>query len=66
MTNTALSTDHPDRSNGWEALADEFIRYSRTSTIGVAVIETWAATLRPGGRVLDPGRLHVTATRLQR
>lgn len=53
MADRIPSSTPRDRSHGWEALADEFTRHSRTSTIGVAVIETWAATLPPAGHVLD-------------
>ena len=42
-----------DPSNGWEAVAEEFMRL-RSST-GLAVVQRWAASLARGGRVLDVG-----------
>jgi 2-polyprenyl-3-methyl-5-hydroxy-6-metoxy-1,4-benzoquinol methylase len=42
-----------DRSAGWEAVAQEFIRDSHRSTVGVALVEAWADTLPPDARVLD-------------
>lgn len=53
MTEPTTPPTAPDRSHGWEALASEFIRHSRTSTIGVAVVEAWAASLPRGSRILD-------------
>jgi len=47
--------DDPDRSNGWEAVADAFIRDRDLSPVGVTIIQAWADTLPPGGRVLDLG-----------
>lgn len=42
-----------DTSNGWEAVAGEFMRL-RSST-GLAIVQRWAASLVRGGRVLDVG-----------
>lgn len=42
-----------DKSNGWEAVAQWFIRISHRSTVGAAFIETWADTLPPRAQVLD-------------
>lgn len=44
-----------DRSNGWEAVAPWFVRYSRTSTIGVRTLQAWAGCLPVGAAVLDLG-----------
>ena len=42
-----------DISNGWEAVAEEFMRL-RSST-GLALVQKWAASLPRGGAVLDVG-----------
>ena len=42
-----------DTSNGWEAIAKEFMRL-RSST-GLALVQKWAASLPRGGAVLDVG-----------
>ena len=42
-----------DASNGWEAVAGEFMRLRSAS--GLAVVRQWAASLPRGGSVLDVG-----------
>jgi SAM-dependent methyltransferase len=42
-----------DTSNGWEAVAEEFMRLR--SPTGLATIRNWAASLPRGGSVLDVG-----------
>lgn len=42
-----------DPSNGYEALAQEFITSRQQSTIGAATVARWAATLPPGSSVID-------------
>lgn len=42
-----------DMSNGWEAVAKEFMNLR--STTGLATIRKWAASLPRGGSVLDAG-----------
>lgn len=49
------SPNQTDRSNGWEAVAKEFIQNSRHSTVGVSTIEAWTRTLPPRASVLDIG-----------
>lgn len=44
----------PDRSNGYEAIADDFVR-ARRSGIGPRVVRAWAKRLTPGAFVLDIG-----------
>jgi 2-polyprenyl-3-methyl-5-hydroxy-6-metoxy-1,4-benzoquinol methylase len=44
-----------DRSNGYEAVADEFAGRRRAAGIGLATIRRWARQLRPGSTVLDLG-----------
>jgi SAM-dependent methyltransferase len=44
-------TDDP--SGGWEAIAADFL--AARSGIGSAVVKQWAASLRPGGVVVDIG-----------
>ena len=46
-----------DRSNGYEAVADQFAS-RRQSRIGVAEVRDWAATLPQGAAVLDVGSGH--------
>ncbi len=45
-----------DRSNGYEAVAEAFMAVR--STAGRAVVERWAASLPPGGSVVDVGAGH--------
>lgn len=46
----------PDRSNGYESVAAQYIAGRGTGgTIGVRQVRDWAATLRAGGVVLDLG-----------
>jgi len=47
-------TDGPDKSHGYEALAETFMRI-RNRRIGPAVIREWCRTLPPGATVLDLG-----------
>lgn len=42
-----------DRSHGWEAVAEEFMRLR--SPVGLPTIREWAASLPRGGSVLDVG-----------
>lgn len=44
-----------DASNGYEAVAPEFMRRRELSTIGVATVRMWARSLPRGGAVLDLG-----------
>jgi 2-polyprenyl-3-methyl-5-hydroxy-6-metoxy-1,4-benzoquinol methylase len=46
-----------DRSNGYEAIAEEFIR-ARTPTIGPRIVREWARGLPPGACILDIGCGH--------
>jgi 2-polyprenyl-3-methyl-5-hydroxy-6-metoxy-1,4-benzoquinol methylase len=46
---------HPDRSNGWEGVAGDFIAQARRATIGVEVVRDWAGRFGPGSRLLDLG-----------
>ena len=43
-----------DRSNGYEAYADEFVK-RRSPIIGVRTVREWSLLLPPGGTVLDLG-----------
>jgi cyclopropane fatty-acyl-phospholipid synthase-like methyltransferase len=47
-----------DRSNGYEAVAGEFISRRAGSSVGVATVREWAKTLPPGSAVLDLGCGH--------
>jgi 2-polyprenyl-3-methyl-5-hydroxy-6-metoxy-1,4-benzoquinol methylase len=49
-----LLTNH-DPSNGWNAIAPEFIQRRQTSSIGTAVVADWAKQLPPKCKVLDLG-----------
>ena len=44
----------PDRSNGYEAIAEDFVR-ARTPTIGPKIVREWAKGLPPGTSILDLG-----------
>jgi cyclopropane fatty-acyl-phospholipid synthase-like methyltransferase len=44
-----------DPSNGWEAIAGDFIEHTERSDIGVATIRSWTRTLPRGAAVLDIG-----------
>jgi len=46
-----------DKSNGYEAHAEDFMR-ARDHWIGVAAVKSWAAMLKPGARVLELGCGH--------
>ena len=52
-----VTTHHPpapnERSNGWEAVAADFLKYVRHSTMGVETIRAWSASLPAGTAVLD-------------
>jgi cyclopropane fatty-acyl-phospholipid synthase-like methyltransferase len=44
---------HPDRSNGWEAVASRFT--AQRSSIGAATVRAWCRALPTGASVLDLG-----------
>jgi SAM-dependent methyltransferase len=44
-----------DLSNGYEAVASEFMRRREQTSIGVAMVRTWARSLPRGGAILDLG-----------
>lgn len=46
--------DYADPSNGYEAVASEFMRV-RNPSIGVATVRTWARSLPRGASILDLG-----------
>lgn len=48
-------SDEIDPSNGWEAVAEAFIRDCERSSIGVATIQSWSESLPRGGAILDLG-----------
>jgi 2-polyprenyl-3-methyl-5-hydroxy-6-metoxy-1,4-benzoquinol methylase len=47
----------PDKSNGYEAVAEHFIR-ARTPTIGPPIVRQWAKGLQPRASILDIGCGH--------
>ncbi|MDX3774628.1 class I SAM-dependent methyltransferase [Chromatiaceae bacterium AAb-1] len=47
-----------DKSNGYEAITQEFISIRNSSSIGVATVCNWADTLPPGSTILDLGCGH--------
>jgi SAM-dependent methyltransferase len=47
-----------DRSNGYEAVAPEFMGRREQSSVGIATIRTWARSLPPGASILDLGCGH--------
>lgn len=48
------SSDHDDLSNGWEAIAHDFISIA-TWDIGAATIQNWSKSLQSGEIILDVG-----------
>jgi 2-polyprenyl-3-methyl-5-hydroxy-6-metoxy-1,4-benzoquinol methylase len=48
------SNHEADPSNGWEAIAQQFMDY-RTSNIGAAIVSGWAKSFERGDAVLDIG-----------
>ncbi|WP_245998967.1 class I SAM-dependent methyltransferase [Eilatimonas milleporae] len=44
-----------DTSNGYDAIAEQFMHHRLRSSVGLATIRTWAASLPRGGAVLDVG-----------
>lgn len=50
-------TDH-DPSNGYETVASEFMTRRGQSGIGVATVQAWARSLKPGTSILDLGCGH--------
>ena len=54
-----MAIDHnADASNGYEAVADDFIAIRNRSSIGAGTVLNWATSLRPDGDVLDIGCGH--------
>jgi len=51
MNNTSAG----DPSNGYEAVAPEFIRWREQSSIGAVTVRMWARSLQQGGAILDLG-----------
>jgi 2-polyprenyl-3-methyl-5-hydroxy-6-metoxy-1,4-benzoquinol methylase len=52
-----FKTSVPDRSNGYEAIAEDFIR-ARRPTIGPRIVRRWARGLGPTASILDIGCGH--------
>jgi SAM-dependent methyltransferase len=48
-------TEYVDRSNGWEAVAHEFVEGRQRSSVGVTTVRTWARWLPVGASILDLG-----------
>jgi SAM-dependent methyltransferase len=53
----ATPTDR-DSSNGYEAVASEFMMRREQSGVGVATVRAWARSLEPGASILDLGCGH--------
>jgi len=49
---------HEDASNGYEAVAAEFMVRRERSSIGVETVRSWARALPPSGSILDLGCGH--------
>jgi SAM-dependent methyltransferase len=56
MPTNAMTEDDP--SNGYEAVASEFVERREQSSIGVATVRTWARSLPSGASILDLGCGH--------
>ena len=54
---TKATTAH-DPSNGYEAVASEFVERREQSSIGVGTVRTWARSLPSGASILDLGCGH--------
>lgn len=52
---TSASRGDPDASNGYEALATDFLARRSASSVGAATVRAWAALLPPNASVLDLG-----------
>ena len=52
------ATTEDDPSNGYEAVASEFVERREQSSIGVATVRTWARSLPSGTSILDLGCGH--------
>lgn len=52
------TNSNADASNGYEAVADDFIAIRNRSSIGADTVRNWAKSLKPGGDVLDIGCGH--------
>jgi 2-polyprenyl-3-methyl-5-hydroxy-6-metoxy-1,4-benzoquinol methylase len=55
VTSPTTTPTTNDPSNGFEAIAPEFMRWREQSNIGVATIRMWAQALPKGAAVLDLG-----------
>ena len=53
-----MTRENGDRSNGYEALATEFIARRSGSNVGVSTVLDWAASLPAGASILDLGCGH--------
>lgn len=53
MSTPAKATTEDDPSNGYEAVASEFVRRRARSDIGVTTVRTWARALPSGTSILD-------------
>ncbi len=55
MTSAEQDRTVRDPSNGYEAVASEFIRLRERAGVGTEVVRKWARSLRRGGTILDLG-----------
>lgn len=53
-----MSRDDNDGSNGYEAIAPEYIARRELTMIGVPIVRAWARSLPPGASILDLGCGH--------
>ena len=58
MSRPQKATTEDDPSNGYEAVASEFVKRRKLSSIGVATVRTWARALPSGASILDLGCGH--------
>jgi SAM-dependent methyltransferase len=54
----AMSQETDDRSNGYDAIADDLIAERDRSDVGASTVRTWARSLPVGGSILDLGCGH--------
>lgn len=58
MSIPTKATTENDPSNGYEAVASEFVERRERSSIGVATVRAWARSLPAGASILDLGCGH--------
>lgn len=58
MSRPTKATTEDDPSNGYEAVASEFMERRESASVGVATVRRWARSLPSGASILDVGCGH--------